>query len=84
MNNSIDSYVLRACGLRKDHGRDASLVRTVDGVDLEVAAGETVAVTGPSGCGKSTLLYLLGGLDRPSSTLRLPKCSSNSVHSVSV
>ena len=65
MNNAVDTYVLRACGLRKDHGRNASLVRAVDGVDLEVAAGQTVAVTGPSGCGKSTLLYLLGGLDRP-------------------
>ena len=38
----------------------------MDGVDLDVAAGETVAVMGPSGCGKSTLLHLLGGLDRPS------------------
>jgi ABC-type lipoprotein export system ATPase subunit len=41
-------------------------VRAVDGVDLDVASGETVAVMGPSGCGKSTLLHLLGGLDRPS------------------
>jgi putative ABC transport system ATP-binding protein len=41
-------------------------VRAVDGVDLDVAPGETVAVMGPSGCGKSTLLHLLGGLDRPS------------------
>jgi ABC-type lipoprotein export system ATPase subunit len=57
--------VLRTQGLRKDYGREASLVRAVDEVDLEVAQGETVAIMGPSGCGKSTLLYLLGGLDRP-------------------
>jgi ABC-type lipoprotein export system ATPase subunit len=60
------SPMLRARGLRKEHGRGAGLVRAVDGVDLDVAAGETVAVMGPSGCGKSTLLHLLGGLDRPS------------------
>ncbi|GIF00708.1 ABC transporter ATP-binding protein [Paractinoplanes rishiriensis] len=53
-------------GLRKEYGRDAGLVRAVDEVDVEIAAGETVAVMGPSGCGKSTLLHLLGGLDRPS------------------
>jgi sulfonate transport system ATP-binding protein len=35
------------------------------GVDLDVAAGEIVAVLGPSGCGKSTLLRQLGGLDQP-------------------
>ena len=38
----------------------------LDGVSLEVAAGEVVAVTGPSGSGKSTLLGLLAGLDTPS------------------
>ena len=58
--------VLAARALRKDYGRGAGLVRAVDGVDLTVAAGETLAVMGPSGCGKSTLLHLLGGLDRPS------------------
>src|SRR5271170_47664 len=64
-NIDTDTCVLRTRGLRKEYGREASLVRAVDGVDLEVARGETVAIMGPSGCGKSTLLYLLSGLDRP-------------------
>jgi ABC-type lipoprotein export system ATPase subunit len=58
--------VLHARGLHKHYGAGAGLVHAVDGVDLDVAPGETVAVMGPSGCGKSTLLHLLGGLDRPS------------------
>jgi putative ABC transport system ATP-binding protein len=66
VSDTADTSVLRARGLRKEYGRGEGLVRAVDGVDLEVAAGETVAVMGPSGCGKSTLLHLLGGLDRPS------------------
>jgi len=57
--------VLRARGVRREYGNNGGLVRAVNGVDLDVAAGETVAIMGPSGCGKSTLLYLLGGLDRP-------------------
>jgi ABC-type lipoprotein export system ATPase subunit len=65
MSDTDGTWVLRARGLRKEYGRDAGLVRAVDGVDLDVAAGETLAVMGPSGCGKSTLLHLLGGLDRP-------------------
>ncbi|MBF9128392.1 ABC transporter ATP-binding protein [Plantactinospora sp. S1510] len=52
--------------MRKEYGKGEGLVRAVDGVDLDVSAGETVAIMGPSGCGKSTLLHLLGGLDRPS------------------
>ncbi|MER6310983.1 ABC transporter ATP-binding protein [Streptomyces sp. NPDC001657] len=39
----------------------------LDGIDLEIAAGEFVVLVGPSGCGKSTLLDLLGGLARPTS-----------------
>jgi ABC-type lipoprotein export system ATPase subunit len=61
----IMTELLRARELRKTYGTQAALVRAVDGVNLDVAAGETVAVMGPSGCGKSTLLHLLGGLDRP-------------------
>jgi putative ABC transport system ATP-binding protein len=40
-------------------------LRAVDGVDLQVATGEFVAIVGPSGCGKSTLLNLIAALDRP-------------------
>lgn len=66
MSGGAGTCVLRASGLRKEYGRGEGLVRAVDGVDLDVDAGQTVAVMGPSGCGKSTLLHLLGGLDRPS------------------
>ncbi len=63
-NGSVVPLVV-ARGLRKEYGSGEGLVRAVDEVDLEVAAGEALAVMGPSGCGKSTLLHLLGGLDRP-------------------
>jgi putative ABC transport system ATP-binding protein len=66
VSNPAESPVLTARGLRKEYGKGQGLVRAVDRVDLDVCAGETVAVMGPSGCGKSTLLHLLGGLDRPS------------------
>jgi ABC-type lipoprotein export system ATPase subunit len=66
VSDTASTSVVRARGLRKHYGRGEGLVRAVDGVDLDVAPGETVAVMGPSGCGKSTLLHLLGGLDRPS------------------
>jgi ABC-type lipoprotein export system ATPase subunit len=58
--------VVSARALRKEYGKGAGVTRALAGIDLEVIAGETVAITGPSGCGKSTLLHLLSGLDRPS------------------
>jgi ABC-type lipoprotein export system ATPase subunit len=60
-----DYALVRASGVHKRYGSGDGLVRAVDGVDLEVANGETLSVMGPSGCGKSTLLHILGGLDRP-------------------
>lgn len=42
-------------------------VRAVNGIDLEIERGRSLAIIGPSGAGKSTLLHILGGLDRPTS-----------------
>jgi ABC-type lipoprotein export system ATPase subunit len=55
---------LRARGLVKAHGSGRAERRILDGADLDVRAGELVAVVGRSGSGKSTLLQVLGGLDR--------------------
>jgi ABC-type lipoprotein export system ATPase subunit len=57
--------VVCARGLVKTFGEGRAARRVLDGAELEVAAGEIVAVLGRSGSGKSTLLHVLGGLDRP-------------------
>jgi putative ABC transport system ATP-binding protein len=46
---------------------DGGVVRALDGVSLNIARHEFVAITGPSGCGKSTLLHLIASLDHPTS-----------------
>jgi len=59
--------ILEARALTKVYRRGASEVRAVDGIDLDVEAGEFMAIMGRSGSGKTTLLDLLGCLLRPTS-----------------
>src|SRR6187402_1203685 len=59
--------LLRAVGVTRSFPSAAGEVQAVNGVDLEVAAGELVVIRGRSGSGKTTLLTMLGGLDTPSS-----------------
>jgi lipoprotein-releasing system ATP-binding protein len=59
--------LLSARGIHKSYSSGPRVIGVLAELDLEVAAGEAVAVVGDSGVGKSTLLHVLGGLDRPDS-----------------
>ena len=59
--------LLRLVDVTKEYSSDGVPVRALDGVSLEVEAGQIVALVGRSGCGKSTLLNLAGAMDQPTS-----------------
>lgn len=64
----MSDAVLRLNGLNKTYGgQDGLGVSVLRGVDLDIAAGEVVALVAPSGAGKSTLLHIAGLLDTPDS-----------------
>jgi lipoprotein-releasing system ATP-binding protein len=67
MNDPASTLVIRCQGLAMTYQEGNLRTPVFEKLDLEVQAGETVAIVGASGAGKSTLLHLLGGLDRATS-----------------
>ncbi|MBF6456748.1 ABC transporter ATP-binding protein [Nocardia cyriacigeorgica] len=59
--------VLELSNVNKEYLVGDQVVRALDGISLDIAAGEFTSIIGPSGSGKSTLLHLLGALDSPDS-----------------
>jgi putative ABC transport system ATP-binding protein len=60
-----EAVLVRATDLHKEFRRGGERIDVLQGVNLDIAAGDFLALMGPSGSGKTTLLNLLGGLDKP-------------------
>lgn len=76
------SPLIRATDVTKIYEMGEQTVRALDGVSLDIAEGEFVAIMGASGSGKSTMMNLIGALDRPSSgTLTIDDCDIGAMSS---
>jgi putative ABC transport system ATP-binding protein len=57
--------IIQVQGANKEFGKGKNTVAALKDINLEIQAGEFVAIVGPSGCGKSTLLHVMAGLEQP-------------------
>ncbi len=79
-----DNALIQVRNLNKQYKRGSETIDVLQGLNLDVEAGDFVAFMGPSGSGKTTLLNLLGGLDVPTSgpslltAMRSPTCQGRS------
>jgi len=65
MSTAVGDVIIQARGLKRYYRRGSETVKALDGVDIDLATGEMVAILGPSGSGKTTLVNLLSCLDAP-------------------
>jgi lipoprotein-releasing system ATP-binding protein len=63
----MSNCLLEVRDLRKSYQRDVSRIDVLNGINLTIQEGDTIALVGASGAGKSTLLHIMGTLDRPTS-----------------